>query len=106
MHVKRVLGNRAVSGSSCAVICALCLSFVVTGCKSASYATPPDTIAPTAPASLTVTVVSDTRINLFWMAATDNVGVTGYMVERCTGAACSNFAQVSTPVGTTFSDMG
>jgi chitodextrinase len=104
--VKRVLGNRAVSGSSWAVICALCLSFVVTGCKSASYAPPPDTIAPTAPASLTVTVVSDTQINLSWMAATDNVGVTGYMVERCTGAACSNFAQVSTPVGTTFSDMG
>src|SRR6202045_4516408 len=106
MHVKRVLANRAVSGSSCAMICALCLSFVVTGCKSGSSAAPSDTIAPTAPASLTGTVVSDTQINLSWMASTDNVGVTGYMVERCAGAACSNFAQISTAAGTTFSDMG
>src|ERR1700720_4709608 len=106
MHVKRVLANRAVSGSSCAMICALCLSFVVTGCKSGSSAAPPDTIAPPAPASLTGTVVSDTQINLSWMASTDNVGVTGYMVERCAGAACSNFAQISTAAGTTFSDMG
>jgi chitodextrinase len=104
--VKRVLGNRAVSASSCAVICALCLSFVVTGCKSASYAPPPDTIAPTAPASLTATVVSDTQINLAWTASTDNVGVTGYLIERCQGTGCSNFAQVATPVGTTFNDIG
>src|SRR2546422_5091185 len=27
-------------------------------------------------------------------------------VERCTGATCSNFAQVSAPTATTFSDMG
>ena len=104
--MKRVLGNRSVSGSSCSVICALCLSFVVAGCKSGSYAPPPDTSAPTAPASLTAAVVSDTQINLAWMASTDNVGVTGYMVERCTGAACSNFAQISTPAGTIFNDMG
>ena len=78
--MKRVLGNRAVSGSSCAVIRALCLSLVVAGCKYGSYAPPPDTIAPTAPTSLTATVASDTQINLAWMASTDNVGVTGYMV--------------------------
>src|SRR5207302_1003631 len=94
------------SGSSCSVICALCLSFVVAGCKSGSYAPPPDTSAPTAPASLTAAVVSDTQINLAWMASTDNVGVTGYMVERCTGVSCSNFAQIATPAGTTFSDTG
>src|SRR5256884_9461182 len=82
------------------------LSRSVAGCKSGSYAPAPDTIAPTAPASLTATVASDTQINLAWMASTDNVGVTGYVVERCTGAACSNFAQISTPAGTTFSDMG
>src|SRR2546421_9358412 len=40
------------------------------------------------------------------MASTDNVGVTGYRVERCTGAACSNFAQISAPTATTFSDTG
>src|SRR5258708_28054881 len=104
--VRCARGNRAVSVSSCAVICALCLSCVVTGCKSGSYAPQPDTIAPTAPASLTATVVSDTQINLAWMPSTDNVGGTGYMVERCTGAACANFAQISAPTATTFSDTG
>ena len=47
-----------------------------------------------------------TQINLAWTAATDNVGVTGYRVERCQGAGCSNFAQIATPSGTTFNDTG
>ena len=37
---------------------------------------------------------------LAWTASTDNVGVTGYRVERCQGAGCSNFVQVGTPAGT------
>ena len=45
-------------------------------------------------------------INLSWTASTDNVGVTGYRVERCQGAGCSSFAQVGTPTGTTFADSG
>jgi hypothetical protein len=43
---------------------------------------------------------------LSWTASTDNVGVTGYRVERCQGAGCSNFAQVGTPSGTTFNNTG
>ena len=39
---------------------------------------------------------------LAWTAATDNVAVAGYRVERCQGAGCTNFAQVGTPAGTTF----
>jgi len=66
----------------------------------------PDTIPPNAPTNLMVTAVSDTQINLVWTASTDNVGVTGYMVERCQGAACSNFVQISTSTATTFSDTG
>ena len=46
------------------------------------------------------------QINLSWTAATDNVGVTGYRVERCQGAGCTNFAQIATPAGTTFGDTG
>ena len=34
-----------------------------------------------------------------WTASTDNVGVTGYRVERCQGAGCTTFAQVGTPTG-------
>ena len=33
--------------------------------------------------TLTPTVVSGTQVNLSWPAATDNVGVAGYRVERC-----------------------
>ena len=44
-----------------------------------------------------LTVVSSTQINLTWTASTDNVAVTGYLVERCAGAGCTDFAQVGTP---------
>lgn len=66
----------------------------------------PDTQAPTQPGSLTATAFSSTQINLTWTASTDNVAVTGYSVERCQGAACSNFAGVATPTGTSYSDTG
>jgi chitodextrinase len=65
-----------------------------------------DTTPPTAPAGLTASAASSTQINLSWTASTDNVGVTGYRVERCQGGGCSNFAQIATPTGTTFNDSG
>src|SRR2546425_823551 len=67
---------------------------------------PPDTQAPTAPGTLTATAASGTQINLSWGAATDNVGVTGYRVERCQGAGCVNFLENAAPTGTTYSDAG
>src|SRR2546425_523010 len=67
---------------------------------------PPDTQAPTAPGTLTATAASGTQINLSWGAATDNVGVTGYRVERCQGAGCVNFLENAAPTGTTYSDPG
>ncbi len=63
-----------------------------------------DTQAPTAPANLTATASSSAQINLTWSAATDNIGVTGYVVERCQGSGCTSFAQVGTPSGTSLSD--
>ena len=65
-----------------------------------------DTTPPTAPSNLAATATASSAINLSWTASTDNVGVTGYRVERCQGAGCSNFAQVGTPSGTTFNDTG
>ena len=41
----------------------------------------PDTQPPTAPTNLTATA-SAGQINLSWTASTDNVGVTGYLIER------------------------
>jgi Concanavalin A-like lectin/glucanases superfamily len=63
-----------------------------------------DGTPPSAPGTLTASVVSAGEIDLSWGAATDNVGVTGYQVERCSGASCSNFAQITTVAGTTYHD--
>ncbi|MFN8638980.1 MAG: LamG-like jellyroll fold domain-containing protein [Dehalococcoidia bacterium] len=49
-----------------------------------------DTQAPTAPGTPTASTPSSTQVDLAWSAATDNVGVTGYHVERCTGAGCTD----------------
>ncbi len=65
-----------------------------------------DTTPPTAPATLTASPISGTQITLSWPAATDNVGVTGYDVERCQGASCTIFALIATPVATSFGDAG
>jgi predicted phage tail protein len=59
---------------------------------------------PPAPSALTATAVSRTQINLSW---TDNSGdESGFKIERCRNASCTNFAQIA-QVGanvTTFAD--
>src|SRR5262249_17802776 len=42
----------------------------------------PDTAPPTQPGTLSKNVVSASEVDLSWGASTDNVGVTGYQVER------------------------
>ena len=65
-----------------------------------------DTAAPGAPGALTTSAVSSSQVNLSWGAATDNVGVTGYQVERCQGTGCTTFALVTTVTTTTFNNTG
>jgi fibronectin type 3 domain-containing protein len=65
-----------------------------------------DTQAPTAPTAPAAGVVSSSAINVSWTASTDNVGVTGYRVERCSGASCTNFVEVGTPPVSPFGDTG
>ena len=67
---------------------------------------PPDTTAPTVPGGLGATAASASQINLSWTASTDNVGVTGYQIERCPGAGCSNFAPLTTVTTTSYSNTG
>jgi len=67
---------------------------------------PGDTSAPSVPASIAATATSASEIALTWAAATDNVGVTGYQLERCQGASCSDFGVISTTTGTAFNDRG
>ena len=67
--------------------------------KVTSVAAPPDTVPPTAPSGLNATAAGSS-ITVNWTAATDNVGVTGYQLERCQGPSCNNFAFVATLTGT------
>src|SRR5207253_2448364 len=60
----------------------------------------------TTPATLTATAASSSQINLAWTASTDNVGVTGYLLERCQGASCATFTPLATPRLTSFNDTG
>jgi hypothetical protein len=57
---------------------------------------PGDTSPPTIPADFKAVPVSSSQINLFWSASKDNVGVAGYLLERCQGVGCTNFAALST----------
>ena len=76
--------------------------------RDGDYAAATDTTPPSIPGTLTANSVSAGEIDLSWGAATDNVGVTGYEVFRCTGAACGTFAKVAQTGGgtTTYSDTG
>jgi chitodextrinase len=95
----------AVWLASCLTVC--CAAAALAGCSSGSYNNQGDTTPPSAPANLTANAASSTQINLTWSASTDNVGVAGYQIQRCTGAACANFAQVATTTtAITFNDTG
>jgi uncharacterized repeat protein (TIGR01451 family) len=67
---------------------------------------PPDGQPPSDPSNLSATPVSQSQIDLSWTASTDNVGVTGYRLERCQGTSCTNFVEVATPAGSPHSDTG
>jgi len=64
-----------------------------------------DSTPPTTPSNLVAFAIGEGRIDLTWNTSTDNVGVTGYRLERCTGFGCTlNFAQISAPPALIYSD--
>jgi hypothetical protein len=65
-----------------------------------------DTTAPSVPTGVVGAAASSTQVNVTWTAATDNVGVTGYQVERCQGAGCTTFTRIGTPTANSYSDTG
>lgn len=79
-------------------------SYDVNGNRTTSVLT--DQTSPTTPATLTATRSSHTIADLSWDASSDAVGVTSYRVERCTGASCTDFAQIATPTAASYSDTG
>ncbi|GKU79744.1 DNRLRE domain-containing protein [Paenibacillus sp. L3-i20] len=73
------------------------MSLLETG-TATNTCTSTDTEAPTAPTNLIATPISSSQINLSWMAATDNVAVTGYEVYR-------GGVLVGEVTGTSYSDI-
>src|SRR5438477_377444 len=69
--------------------------------------TGPDTVAPSTPAGLTASAASSSRINLSWLAATDNVGVIRYSVYRdgvqIASVAGRSYANTGLSAATTYS---
>src|SRR5678815_4788348 len=56
---------------------------------------PPQPTTPSAPTMLMTTSGSSTTATLSWLDTSSNE--LGFIVERCTGAGCSNFAEVNRP---------
>jgi len=74
------------------------------GTSAYSNAATVGTTVPGIPTSLTATTAHASQIDLQW---TDNADdETGFYIERCTGAGCTNFAQIKDSVSTTPSDAG
>jgi hypothetical protein len=65
----------------------------------------PDTQPPSAPTNLVATAIGVSQVHLSWTASTDDVGVTGYLVERQDPGSPS-FVQVGTITGTSYNDTG
>src|SRR3989344_5467863 len=63
-----------------------------------------DTTPPSIPTNLSATSLPTSQIGLSWSSSADNVGVTGYRVERCTGSTCTNFVQIAVPTVTSYVD--
>src|ERR1700722_15556806 len=83
-----------------------CTASPFAGQQPADPPPPTDSTAPTAPTNLVATASSSTQVALSWAASTDHVGVTGYMVERCTGNGCAAFVQIAATPVTSYADSG
>lgn len=61
--------------------------------NAAEVTTPPAPPTPASPTDLTANAVSKSQIDLAWADNSNNED--GFRVERCTGSACTGFAQVA-----------
>jgi chitodextrinase len=66
---------------------------------------PPDTQPPSAPGNLVATAIGVSQVKLTWTTSTDNVWVTGYLVER-QDPGNQSFVQVGTSTDTSYNDTG
>jgi glucose/arabinose dehydrogenase len=65
-----------------------------------------DTTPPTDPTNLVATADGSQAIDLTWTASTDEGGVASYRIERCTGAACSDFGEIAQVASSPYENAG
>jgi hypothetical protein len=63
-----------------------------------------DTTPPSSPTNLLGGPISSSQINISWTASTDNIGVTGYRIERCLASGCTTFNEIGTSATPSYSD--
>jgi YD repeat-containing protein len=77
------------------------------GNRTGAIVTPPsDSSAPSVPTNLQATPVSQTQMDLQWTPSTDNLGVAGYRIERCTGVSCTSYSQIAEWTDSSYPDTG
>lgn len=64
----------------------------------------PDTTPPTDPSNMVLTPQGSEVIKIDWTASTDAVGVTNYILERCAGSSCTDYAVIANPASNTYTD--
>ena len=62
----------------------------------------PDTGGPATP-TVSFSLVAPVLIGLDWPESTDNIGISVYQIERCTGVGCSSYTLVATTTQTNYS---
>src|SRR5262249_8569977 len=73
---------------------------------SATTEAPSDSRPPPPPSAPTGARAGAPQIDLSWAPATDNVAVTPYLVERCSGSGCTAFTQIASVTSPAFSNTG
>lgn len=86
-------------------------SITLTGTSSIiTHSTQPTLVVSpllTAPSDLIATATSPAKIYLIWNASTETGGtISQYLVQRCQGTRCTNFAQVGTSATASYTDTG
>ncbi len=79
--------------SQCAALFPYAGTFGISG-TGADYLSLPTPMAPAAPTSLSATAYGSLQIRISWADHSDNEQ--GFIIERCTGSTCTNFAQIAT----------
>jgi fibronectin type 3 domain-containing protein len=98
-------GGIVATENSLAETAARTASFTTTGFFNNSLlVTPPDVVPPSAPVSLSGTI-GYTSTTLSWTGSTDNVGVAGYNVYRCTKPPCTP-VWIANSAATSYVDSG